>query len=204
MIDLYMWGTANGLRASIALAETGLAHRVHKVDLGKGEQKTPEFLKLNPAGQIPVIVDHDGPGGRPLTLAQSGAIIVYACEKAGRFIPTDGVRRAMAAQWFLCTASDIAGTSGAVFVLESVAPEKVPANVDFFKSRLLNYFRNIDRHLAARDFLADEISFADLALYPNYALRKPLIDAAGGMENLKRWGERMAARPGVQKGMNSR
>ena len=202
MIDLYMWGTANGLRASVALAETGLEHRVHKVELGKGEQKTPEFLKLNPAGQIPVIVDHNGPGGRPLTLAQSGAIVVYACEKAGKFIPVDGTRRAMAAQWFWCTASDIAGTSGTIFLSESAVPEKVPANVEFFKNRLLNYFRNIDRHLAGRNFLADELSFADLALYPNYALRKPLIEAAGGMDNLKGWGERMAARPGVQKGMN--
>ena len=88
MIDLYMWGTGNGLRASLALAETGLAHRVHKVDLTKGEQRTPEFLKLNPAGAIPVIVDQDGPGGRPLTLTQSGAIVVYCCEKAAKFIPT--------------------------------------------------------------------------------------------------------------------
>jgi GST-like protein len=204
MIDLYMWGTANGLRASVALAETGLEHRIHKVDLGKGEQKRPEFLKLNPAGQVPVIVDQHGPGGRPLTLAQSGAIVVYACEKAGKFIPTDGVRRAMAAQWFLCTASDIAGTSGAIFLLESVVPEKSATNVDFFKSRLVNYFRNVDRHLAGRSFLADEISFADLALYPNYALRKPILDAAGGMDNLARWGGRMAARPGVQRGMSAR
>lgn len=202
MIDLYLWGTANGLRASIALAETGLAHRIHKVNLGKGEQKAPEFLELNPAGQIPVMIDHDGPGGRPLTLAQSGAILVYACEKAGKFIPTEGVRRAMAAQWFWCAASDIAGASSAIFQLETAAPEKVQANVDFMKNRLLNTFRNVDRHLAGRSFLADEISFADLALYSNYALRRPLIEAAGGMDNLARWGDRMGARPGIQKGMN--
>jgi len=202
MIDLYMWGTANGLRASVALAETGLAHRVHKVDLTKGEQKRPEFLKLNPLGAVPVMVDQDGPGGRPLVLAQSGAIVVYACEKAGRFIPTDGRRRALAAQYFVMAASDVAGTSAAVFRLENLVPEKSAANVDFFKNSLVNYFRAIDRHLAGREYLADEISFADLMLYPNYALRKPLVEAAGGMENLGRWGARMAARSGVQKGMN--
>ena len=136
MIDLYMWGTANGLRAAVALAETGLAHRVHKVDITKGEQKKPEFEKLNPVGAIPVIVDHDGPGGKPLTLAQSGAIVVYACEKAGKFIPTDPVRRAMASQWFLCAASDVAGTSSAVFNLEMNVPEKSAPNTDFFKGRL--------------------------------------------------------------------
>jgi len=201
MIDLYMWGTANGLRASVALAECGLEHRVHKVDLTKGEQKKPEFLKLNPLGMIPVMVDQQGPGGKPLTLTQSGAILVYACEKAAKFIPTEPRRRAMAAQWAMAAASDVAGTSAAIFLSEVVAPEKSPANIEFFKNRLLNFFRNIDRHLAGRQYLADEMSFADLMLYPNYALRKPLIEAAGGMENLKRWGDALAARPGVQKGM---
>ena len=202
MIDLYMWGTANGLRASVALAECGLKHRIHKVDLAKGEHKTPEFLRLNPAGQIPVIVDQDGPGGRPLSLAQSGAIVVYACEKAGRFIPTNGLRRAMAAQWFAFGVSDIAGTSSAIFLSETALPEKSAATTDFFKARLVKYFRLADARLAGRDFLADEMSFADLQLYPNYALRKPMLDTAGGMDHLTQWGERMAARPGVGKGMN--
>jgi len=202
VIDLYMWGTANGLRASVALAECGLEHRIHKVDVTKGATRTPEFLKLNPAGAIPVIVDQDGPGGQPLTLTQSGAIVVYACEKAGRFIPTDGRRRALAAQFFAMAASDIAGTSGTIFRLEFMVPEKSAANTDFFKNLLINYFRVIDGHLAGRKFLADEISFADLMLYPNYAVRKALIEAAGDLPNLAAWGARMAARPGVQKGMN--
>lgn len=201
MIDLYTWGTANGLRASLALAECGLEHRVHKVDITKGEAKKAEFLKLNPAGAIPVIVDRDGPGGKPLTLAQSGAIVVYACEKAGRFIPTELRRRALAAQFFAMALSDVAGTSGTIFRMEFVVPEKSVANTDVFKGMLINHFRVIDQHLAGREYLAEEISFADLALYPNYAVRRPLIEAAGGMASLKAWGERMAARPGVQKGM---
>jgi len=202
MIDLYMWGTANGLRAAVALAETGLEHRVHKVDITKGEQRNPEFLKLNPAGAIPVIVDHGAAGGKPLTLAQSGAIVVYACEKAGKFIPTNPARRALASQWFLCAASDVAGTSSAVFNLEMNVPEKSPANAEFFKGRLINYFRVIDRHLAEREYLADEISFADLMLYPNYSARKALVEAAE-LQALQRWGERMASRAGVQKGMKA-
>ena len=203
MIDLYMWGTANGLRASVALAETGLEHRIIKVDLAKGEQKKDEFLKLNPAGAVPVIVDRQGPGGKPLTLAQSGAIVVYACEKAARFIPTQGVRRALAAQWFMAAASDIACASGSMFQADNSLPDKSAANTEFFRKRLIQYFRNVDRHLAGRDYLADEISFADLMLYPNYAQRKTIIEAEGGMDNLRRWGERMAARPGVQKGMQA-
>jgi GST-like protein len=203
MIDLYMWGTANGLRAAVALAECGLEHKVHKVDLTKGEQKNPEFLKLNPLGAIPVLVDHDGPNGKPLTLSQSGAIIVYACEKAGKFIPTKRERRAMAGQWFITAASDVATSSSGLFFSENLVPDKSAANAEFYKNRLVNYFRHVDQHLASHKFLADEISFADLMLYPNYALRKPVIEAAGAMPNLKRWGDAMAARPGVQKGMTA-
>ncbi len=201
MMELYMWGTANGLRASVALAEAGLEHRIHKVDLAKGEQKKPEFLKMNPAGQIPVLVDPDGPGGKPLTLAQSGAILLYAGEKSGKLIPKDASRRAIAYQWLMHAMSDVAATSGTIFQLENAVPEKIPANVDFFKKRLVAFFRNVDQRLAERDFLADEVSVADLALYPNYALRKAMLEEAGGMQALRRWGERMAARPGVKKGM---
>ena len=201
MIDLYLAGTANGLRASVALEEAGLPYRVHKVDLAKGEHRTPEFLKLNPAGLIPVIVDQDGPGGKPLTLAQSGAIILYVAEKAGRFMPKDAVRRAMAYQWFAQGLSDVAGTSGALFRVENSIPEKNAGNTDYFKKRLLGFFSACDAHLAGRDFMADEFSIAELMLYPNFALRKSMIDEAGGFSNLQRWGTAMGARPGMQKGM---
>jgi GST-like protein len=201
VIDLYLAPTANGLRASVALDECGLAYRPRKIDLAKGEQRTPEFLKLNPAAQIPVIVDHDGPGGKPLTLAQSAAIILYCAEKSGKFLPKDGARRALALQWMMQAATDVAPTSGAIFQLEMAAPEKSEAITNHFKKRLLTFLAACDAQLANRDYLAGDISVADLMLYPNYALRKPLIDAAGGYANLHRWGAAMAARPGVQKGM---
>ena len=201
MIDLYLSGTANGFRASVALEEAGLPYRTHKVDLAKGEHRSPEFLKLNPASLIPVIVDQDGPGGKPLTLSQSGAIILYAAEKAGKFLPKDAVRRVMAWQWFTQGLSDVAGTSGALFRTENSVPEKIAANTDYFKTRLLGFFSVCDAHLASHDFLADEFSVAELMLYPNFSLRKPLLDEAGGFANLQRWGAAVGARPGVQKGM---
>jgi GSH-dependent disulfide-bond oxidoreductase len=201
VIDLYLAGTANGLRAAIAMEECGLAFTPHKVDLAKGEQRTPEFLKLNPAGQIPVMIDSDGPGGKPLTLAQSGAIILYCAEKTGKFLPKDGAARALAMQWFMQGATDVAGTSGAIFQLEMVAPEKNEAITKHFHKRLLHLFGICDARLAGRDYLAGEISIADLMLYPNYAARKALIDSAGGFTNLHRWGAAMAARPAVAKGM---
>ena len=201
MIDLYLAGTANGLRASVALEECGLAYTPHKIDLTKGEQRTPEFLKLNPAGQIPVIVDRDGPGGKPLTLAQSGAIILYCAEKSGKFLPKDLAQRANVLQWFMQGATDLAPTSGAIFQLEMAAPEKNAAITEHFKKRLLSFFGVCDKRLEGRDYLAGELSVADFMLYPNFAARKALVDGAGGFANLQRWGASMAARPGVQKGM---
>jgi GST-like protein len=203
MIDLYMTGTANGFRASVALEEAGLAYRTHKIDLAKGEQRKPEYLRINPAGLIPAIVDNDGPGGKPLTVTQSGAIIVYAAEKTGQFIPKDAARRAKAWQWFNQAATDVSAASGALFRVENSVPEKNPANTDFFRQRLLNFFAVADAHLAAHEYLADEFSIAELYLYPNFALRKPMLDQAGGFANLQRWGAAIAARPGVQRGMKA-
>lgn len=199
MIDLYMWGTSNGLRASIALAESGLVHNVHKVDLTKGEHKNPAYLKINPAAQIPALTDSDGPGGKPITLAQSGAILLYAAEKSGRMLPKDPARRAIALQWLMQACTDVAVTSGAVFALENFVTEKIASNAEFFKGRLAGYFRNVDARLAGREFIADEFSVADLALYPVVNTRKALAE---GMPNLNAWLARMGARPGVQKGMS--
>jgi GST-like protein len=201
MIDLYTSGTGNGYRAAIALAESGLPHRVHKIDLTKGEQKTPEFLKRNPAGAIPVMVDSDGAGGKEVTVSQSGAIALYLAEKSGKFLPKDTARRAVAWQWFMQATTDVGPASGMIFMSSGALPDKSPANTAFFENRLLGFLRLCDQQLAGREFLADEISIADLALYPVVASRKALIEKAGGMPNLSRWATAMAARPGVQRGM---
>lgn len=201
MIELYLAPTANGLRAAVALEECGLAYTPHKIDLTKGEHRAAEFLKLNPAAQIPVIVDQDGPGGKPLTLSQSGAIILYCAEKSGKFLPKDPARRVLALQWFMQAATDVAPASSAIFHLEMVAPEKNEAITNHFRKRLLNFFAVCDARLAGNEYLAGELSIADFQLYPNYFARKALIDGAGGFANLHRWGAAMAARPGVAKGM---
>jgi GST-like protein len=201
MIDLYFAPTANGLRATVALEETALPYRVHALDLYKGEQHEPEFQHINPAGQIPVIVDPDGPGGKPITLNQSGAIILYCAEKAGKLIPADSARRAVAMQWLMQAASDISGASMTVFRLENTAPEKSIANVEYFRKRLCDAFLDCDRALENSEYLAGELSVADLMLYPSYALRKSLLVQAGGYDNLHKWGECMAARPAIDRAM---
>lgn len=201
MIDLYFAPTANGQRASVALEECGLPYRVHRLDLAGGEQRRPAFLAINPAGMIPAIVDPDGPGGRPFSLSQSGAIVLYAARKGGRLMPTDPEAQMVALQWVLQVASDVACTSGSIFRLEHSAPEKSAANLAYFRQRLVNFFADCDRQLRDRDYLAGELSVADVMLYPNYVARKAILDEAGGLEHLHRWAASMAARPGVRRGM---
>jgi GSH-dependent disulfide-bond oxidoreductase len=203
MIDFYTWQTSNGQRVAILLEECGFAYHVHKVDLGKGEQRNPEFLKLNPAGAIPVIVDSEGSGGRPLVLAQSGAIDLYLAEKAGRFIPRDPGKRVSAYQWFMQALTDCAPSSTGIFFCNTLLPDKSPANIAWFETRLTKQFRLADERLAGNEWLAGELSLADFALYPIYAVRKALVDAAGDMPNLVRWGAALASRPGVAKGMTA-
>lgn len=201
MIDFYTAATSNGQRVAITLEELGLPYTAHKLSLANGDQKKPEYLAINPAGMIPAIVDHDGPGGKPFSLAQSGAIVMYLAEKTGKLLPTDAARRAVARQWLMQACADCAGASSAIFLSNGMVPDKSPANVAFFETRLLRFFGDIDARLNGRDFLADEFSIADLALYPIYAARKGLAERAGGLPNLARWGAMMAARPAIVKGM---
>lgn len=201
MIDFYTAATSNGQRVAITLEELGLPYTLHKLNFQNGDQKKPAYLAINPAGMIPAIVDHDGPGGKPFALAQSGAIIMYLAEKTGKLLSTDVAQRAIARQWLMFTCSDCAGTSNAIFLAGGMMPEKSTANVEFLENRLLRFFRVADEHLKGRDFLADELSIADLALYPIYAARKSVADRAGDLNNLARWGTALAARPTVVKGI---
>jgi len=203
MIELYTAQTSNGHRAAIMLEECGLPYRVHRLDLFKGEQQHPDYLRLNPAGQIPTIVDPDGPGGKPLTLTQSAAIALYLAEKTGRFLPQYPLRRVQAFQWLMFTVTDVAPASTAIFFQSALLPDKSPANQAWHEQRLLRFFRLADSRLAGREWLADELSIADFALYPIYAGRKTVIEAAGGLQVLARWGAALAARPGVARGMQA-
>jgi GST-like protein len=201
MIEFYTAQTSNGHRVAIVLEECGLAYRTHKLDLFKGEQRNPDYLALNPAGQIPTIVDPDGPGGKPLTLGQSGAIVLYLAEKAGKFLPADRLRRIDALQWLMFTMTDVAPASTGMFFQSVLMPDKSTANDAFWEQRVARFFRLADRHLAGREWLAGELSVADFALYPIYAGRKAIADAAGDLPDLARWGQALAARPGVARGM---
>jgi GSH-dependent disulfide-bond oxidoreductase len=196
MIDLYTSSTGNGRRAAIALAECGLQHRVHRLDLAKGEQHAPAFLAINPAAAIPAIHDPSGPAGVPVSIAQSGAIVLYCAEKSGRLMPKDPTRRIVAWQWFMQALSDVQPTSSAIFY--SGQPEgKSAAVTAYFEQRLMAMFAGIDQQLLGRDYLADEFSIADVALYPVVLGRHAMIEAAQGLADLKAWSTRVANRHAV-------
>jgi GST-like protein len=204
MIEFYTANTSNGQRAAIMLEECGLAYTVHRVDLMGGEQRTPAFLGINPGGTIPAIVDRDGPGGAPLALAQSGAILLYLAMKTGRFFPVDPARRAEAFQWLMHALTDTAAASMTIFVLTNYAPEKSAANVAHFEERVAKFLRDADGRLADREFLAgNEVSIADFALYPLTVVRRSLIERAGDLAHLTRWAATLASRPALQRGMRA-
>jgi len=202
MIDLYAAGTSNGMRARIALEECGLKYNWHPIDLAKGEHKTPQYLALNPMGQIPVIVDNEGPGGQKVTLAQSSAIMVYCAEKSGKFIPKDAAKRAAMWEAYMSASTDITPGFGSVNAcLRAKDPAPYAAAGDMFKQRLKSIFKVWDDFLAKRKYAAgDELTIADLSLYAGYWRTKgALPELVEGMANLTRWGNEMAARPGIQR-----
>jgi GST-like protein len=200
MIDFYTANSSNGQRVAIMLEECGLPYRLHRLDLMAGDQRKPEFLHINPAGAIPAIVDDDASGGAPLALAQSGAILLYLAEKTGRFLPSAPARHAQALQWLMQATTDTAAASATIFLLSTFAPDKSEANLRFFEDRTVKFLRIADARLAEREFLADELSVADFALYPIAAVRRALVDRAGDLPHLVRWMGAMAARPGVARG----
>jgi glutathione S-transferase len=198
MIDLYTAATSNGLRAAIVLAENELPHRVHKIDLSAGDQKKPEFLAMNPLGQIPVLVDHQGPGGQPLTLTESLAIMIYVVEKGGVGLPSEPRARARVFEALFNVMTDVYSPFNALFTLSEVKDSSGEATkkLDGLVKKALAHW---DKRLAQWAWLAADYSLADMALYPTLlrlqgALKRKYPD----LKNLSRWAEAMANRPAVQ------
>lgn len=202
MIDLYAAGTSNGMRAKIMLDECGMPYKLHPVDLVKGEQKSAEFLARNPWGQIPVIVDSDGPGGTPVTLSQSVAIMIYLAEKTGKFLPKEGAKRAAFWAALMNAASDMGPTLGSIFTIARAETPHRPSQ-RIFEDRWKGYMKAWDSTLAKRKYCAGgEVTIADFALYAVIGRAKGVAPAlVEGYKNVDRWANEIGARPGVKKGM---
>ena len=201
MIDLYTWGTSNGRKASIMLEECGLPYRVHPIDIGKGDQFKPEFVAINPNSKIPAIVDSDGPEGRPFTLFESGAILVYLAGKTGRFLPASVSGKYIALQWLMFQMGGIGPIFGQVHHFLRAAKEKVPYAIERFSKENRRLYSVLNTRLGEAPFLAEEYSIADIATYP-WVLRHEWqqVDLAE-YPNVKRWFDTISARPAVQRGI---
>lgn len=200
-IHLYSGPTPNGRKIGIMLEECGLAYDATFIDILAGDQLTPEFLALNPNNKHPVLVDQDGPSGAPVTVWESGAILLYLGEKTGRFIPADPRCRIAMLEWlfFQVSTQGPAGGQFAHFAYYARPEHRYPYAIERFRNELERQLKVMEGHLAGRDWLAGEYSIADMALLP-YAVswlgaRRPELP------NLTRWYDAMLERPAVKRGM---
>ena len=196
MLKAYTSPTANCQRVTLMLSLCGLPHELQRIDRKKGDQTRPEFLNLNPAAMVPVLVDPEGPDGE-LVLAQSGAILIYLAEKSGTFLPASGSGRALAFQWLMQVVTDVNPASSAYFLAHRDF-EANDATKGFFRTRFMRFIGDCDRALQSSPFLAGrEPTIADIALLPVLDARRDLLGDLAALPNLRRWEAAMRALPGV-------
>jgi GST-like protein len=203
MIELWTWPTPNGQKLHIAVEELGLAYRIVPVAIGKGEQFKPEFLAINPNHRIPAIVDDEGPGGRTVTLFESGAILIYLAEKTGQLIPADPIDRLTCLQWLMFQMAGVGPMFGQYNHFATYAPEKIPYAIERYQNEANRLVRVLEKRLADTPYLAGAAySIADIATFPwiRSAVRRAMIslDSAPGVA---RWMAAIDARPAVQRGL---
>jgi GST-like protein len=208
MIDLYSCATPNGQKIHIMLEETGLAYRVHWVDIDLGEQFDPEFLKISPNNKIPAIVDHEGPGGKEIAIFESGAILVYLAEKAGRFLPTNPHARMETLQWLFWQMGGFGPMLGQAHHFNAYAPMRpdgpvvLPYAQERYTSESARLYGVLDRRLGEGEYVAaGEYTIADMAIFPWCRLHERQGQDLDDFPNVKRWFEQIASRPAVAKDM---
>ncbi|HEY2776254.1 MAG TPA: glutathione S-transferase N-terminal domain-containing protein [Candidatus Binatia bacterium] len=206
MIDLYTWTTPNGRKVSILLEELGIPYRAIAVDIGQGEQNTPEFRAINPNGKIPAIVDHDAAGG-PLAIFESGAIMIHLAEQHRRFLSSEPRARAVAMEWLMFQMSGIGPFLGQVNYWMNNAPEKLAPAIQRYLDESLRLMTVFNGALGGRDFIAGEYSIADMASYPWIAaawtpFSAMMPDKVAGIPAIGAWLVRLGAREAVVRGMS--
>ncbi|WP_462137434.1 glutathione S-transferase family protein [Candidatus Mycalebacterium sp.] len=198
MIHLYTAPTPNGRKISIMLEETGMEYTVHTLRLDKNEQKTPEFLAINPNGRIPAIVDEDAGG---FEVFESGAILFYLAEKSGKFLPGDPERKSVVMQWVMFQIAGVGPMQGQVNVFRNYAPEKIPYAINRYTKETKRLYTVVDSRLSRAAYLAgDEYTIADISLWPWVKEAGASDIDISGFPHLRDWFERVAGRPAVQRG----
>lgn len=202
MIDVYTWSTSNGRKVNIMVEELGIDYAMHPINIGKGDQFTPAFTAINPNQKIPAIVDREGPGGKPYTLFESGAILMYLGEKYGKFFPRDTARRYEVVQWLMWQMGGVGPNFGQAHHFRRAAKEKVPYAIQRFTEETRRLWGVLDARLKDHQWVAaGEYTIADMALFP-WCLR---YDWQGvkleEFPNARRWFEAVMARPAVKRGL---
>jgi glutathione S-transferase/GST-like protein len=198
MIDLYTAATPNGHKISIALEELALPYTVHVIDLGRLEQRRPEFLRINPNGRIPAIVDRDA---RDFAVFESGAILVYLAEKTGRLMPVYPEGRSLVMQWLMFQMGGIGPMMGQANVFFRYLPEKIPLAIDRYHGEVRRLFGVLDARLAQHEYLAGDYSIADIANWAWVRTHKWSGVTLDGLPHLERWVRQLAERPACQRGI---
>jgi GST-like protein len=201
MIDVYSWPTPNGHKVHIMLEECALPYRVHAIDIGAGDQFAPEFLKISPNNKIPAIVDSDGPDGRPMSLFESGAILIYLAAKTGRLLPADVRGKYVALQWLMFQMGGVGPMFGQAHHFRIYAPEKIDYAINRYTNEAKRLYGVLDRRLAQVEYCAGDYSIADIAIYPwTRSHVNQGVDFAD-FPNVRRWYDAIESRPAVQRGI---
>jgi len=202
MIEVYSWATPNGHKIHIMLEECGLAYRAIPVNIGAGDQFAPEFLRISPNNKIPAILDPDGPDGEPISIFESGAILLYLAAKTGRFLPADLRGRYRMLEWLMFQMGSVGPMLGQVHHFRLYAPEPIPYAVDRYSNEARRLYGVIDRRLGqSRYIAADEYTIADIAIFPWLRSWKNQGIVLEEFPALKAWFDGIAARPAVQRGV---
>jgi GSH-dependent disulfide-bond oxidoreductase len=204
MIELYTWSTPNGRKVSIMLEECALPYNVHRINIGtNSEQFAPEYLKINPNGKIPSIVDPDGPDGKPYALMESGAILIYLAEKTGRLLPKSPRAKYDALQWLMFQMGSVGPMFGQAHHFMRAKKDEVPYGSERYGNEAKRLYGVMDAQLGRNKYLSGpEYTIADIATYPWVARHEWHRVDLGVFPNVKRWYEALGARPAVMKGMS--
>ena len=201
MIDLYSWATPNGQKVHIMLEECSLPYRVHPIDIGAGDQFSPQFLQISPNNKIPAIVDPDGPDGSPISLFESGAILIYLAAKTGLLLPQADRDRYVALQWLMFQMGHIGPMLGQAHHFRQYAPERIEYAVDRYTREAARLYGVMDRRLAHVEYFAGGYSIADIAIYPwTRSHQNQGVDLTQ-YPNVQRWQRAISARAAVQRGL---
>jgi GST-like protein len=201
MIDLHYWPTPNGWKITIALEEMALPYTVVPVNIGRGEQFAPGFLAISPNNRMPAIVDHDpAGGGAPVSVFESGAILIYLAEKTGRFLPKDLRGRFEAIQWLMWQMGGLGPMLGQAHHFRQYAPEKIQYGIDRYTNEANRLYGVLNKRLAGREFVAGDYSIADMAAWPWIVPHERQGQKLEDFPHVQRWFDAMKARPAVQRG----